>query len=470
MEELGPDRFDFAARRRLLREIFAETLRAVDVRTAFQSAVQCSDGTLRICDLTYPLASFRRVIVIAVGKAAVPSAEVVLEQISSCSPVGTQTQAIVVGPGEMRSNVASVERWLGSHPIPDQTSRDAARSIIELLQTTAAQDLVLFLISGGASAMMELPIDDAITVEKMAEFYSALVHSGLTIAEMNTLRKHASAVKGGRLAELAPQAAKCTLLVSDVPYAMPDVIGSGPTLPDSSTREQCRQLMQRPELNAIPPRVRAMLQSAELPETPKADLDCFRNAEVRVVLSTATMLSLAAEACEQRGLHAVVDNTCDDWDYREAAEYLLDRARSLSREYSRLCLLSGGEVTVRLSGEAGVGGRNQQFALYCASLLNGRDSRISLPDAISVLSAGTDGIDGNSPAAGAVVDSTTTKRARDAGFDVREALRRFDAYALLERIGDTILTGPTGNNVRDLRIVMAVRNEAAQGFDGAGAR
>jgi hydroxypyruvate reductase len=366
-------------------------------------------------------------------------------------------QAIVVGPGELRSQACPTERWAGSHPIPDAASRSAALRIVELLRDTNAQDLVLFLISGGASAMVELPLDESITVEELAEFYRVLVHSGLSIAEMNTLRKHLSAVKGGRLAQLAPHATKCTLLVSDVPEEMTDVIGSGPTLPDSSTCEQCRQLMCRPELKLIPQRIRALIESEELPETPKAGLECFRNAQSRVVLSTATMLATAAQACERNGFHVVVDNTCDEWDYRDAAEYLLGRARLLGGEHPRLCVLSGGEVSVQVSGDAGRGGRNQQFALYCASLLQ-RSAR-----AASVLSAGTDGVDGNSPAAGAVVDVTTFQRASRAGLDVKDALQRFDAYPLLDRIGDAIVTGPTGNNVRDLRIVMAVRDESTSG-------
>jgi hydroxypyruvate reductase len=245
---------------------------------------------------------------------------------------------------------------------------------------------------------------------------------------------------------------------------MPDVIGSGPALPDSSTREQCWQLMRRPELKSIPPAVRAVLESAELAETPKQNLQCFRNAQSRIVLSTATMLASAAQICALHGFHAIVDNTCDDWDYRDAANYLLDRARLLSREHPRLCLLSGGELSVQVNSQPGCGGRNQQFALHCASLLQ------RSAEAISVLSAGTDGVDGNSPAAGAVVDATTLERVRELHLDVQQALERFDAYSLLERIGDAIVTGPTGNNVRDLRIVMAARNEPNQDFDETGAR
>lgn len=453
MAELTGNDVGRAARRRLLRGIFAETLEAINVRAVFQRTVGCGDGLLHIKDLTYSLAAFRRIIVIAIGKAAVPSAEAVLQQISACLPHGVRLQAIAVGPGELGSDLCTIEQCEGSHPIPDASSRRAALRIIELLRDTTAQDFVLYLISGGASAMVELPLDDRISIEETAGFYRALVHSGLTIAEMNALRKHVSRVKGGRLALAAPDATKCTLLISDVPNAMPDVIGSGPTLPDSSSREQCWELLRRPALKQVPDCIRAFLESAQLPETPKEGMECFRNARFRIVLSTATMLAAAAEICERSGFHTVIDNTCDDWDYRDAAEYLVQRARLLSTEHPRLCLLSGGEVAVQVSGTPGQGGRNQQFALHSATLLQRG------PDCFSLLSAGTDGIDGNSPAAGAIVDATTLKRAKQLGFDASGSLRGFDAYPLLDRIGDAIVTGPTGNNVRDLRIVMAEQCE-----------
>jgi len=430
----------------MLRSIFQETLEAIDVRQVFSQAVVCEDGWLRLADLRYRLADFRRVLLIAIGKAAVPSADVLLAKLARCD---IPLEAIVVGPGELRARTSAVERWQGSHPLPDATARAAAQRIVHALKGTNTQDLVIFLISGGASAMIELPLDANMTVEETAAFYQALVHSGLPIAEMNTLRKHLSLVKGGRLAELAPNASKYTLLISDVSEGMVDVIGSGPTLPDSSTREECWKLLLRPELRGrLPDRVRALLENPNLPETPKQNAACFRNADSRVVLSTATMLTNAARFCERRGFHVVIDNSCDDWEYRRAADYLLDRLRNLSIEHARVCLLSGGEVLVNVGNEHGSGGRNQQFALYCATRLG------SIPAGVAVLSAGTDGVDGNSPAAGAVVDGTTVERA---GGRVEEALARFDAYPLLAGIGDAIVTGPTGNNVRDLRILVAER-------------
>ena len=431
----------------MLRDIFRETLDAIDVRAVLAGDVSCEQGVLRILDLRYQLADFGRVLLISIGKAAVPSAEVTLHALAQCN---RQVEAIVVGPGELRNAPPAIKQWKGSHPIPDASAREAAEYILNALHNTSASDLILFLISGGASAMVELPLDRSITTEEVAEFYRALVHSGLNIAEINTLRKHLSAVKGGRLAEAAKDATKCTLLISDVREGLEDVIGSGPALPDSSTPEQCFELIRRPELvQRIPPRIRAFLESADLPQTPKLGASCFARAHARVILSTETMLLAAANACHQRGFHVVINNRCDDWDYRVAADYLLERLRELTEEYPRVALLSGGEILVTVHEPAGIGGRNQQFALYCAGKLQ------HLPFRAAVLSAGSDGVDGNSPAAGAVVDSTTLDRAGNER--IKATLDRFDTYPLLAQIGDAIVIGPTGNNVRDLRILIAER-------------
>ncbi|HEY4009571.1 MAG TPA: DUF4147 domain-containing protein [Acidobacteriaceae bacterium] len=438
-----------ATRREMLRAIFRETLEAIDVRAIFTNAIRCEHGLLHAADLQYSLSDFRLVLVIAIGKAAVPSAEVVLDKLTRATQA---VEAIVVGPGEMRSVSCPVEHLYGGHPAPNAASFEAARQIIKKLKGTGADDLVIFLISGGASSMVELPLDPMLTLDDLAEFYRTLVHSGLSIAEMNTLRKHLSAVKGGRLAELATEATKCTLLISDVPPGMSDVIGSGPSLPDSSTREQCWALLRRPELaNKLPERVRILLESPALSETPKPDAKCFRHAQSRVLLSSDVMLAAAWRACEQRGFEVFIDNTCDEWEYQAAADYLLERISALAEQHPRVCLLSAGEVLVHVGSHPGTGGRNQQFALYCATKLD------ALPIDITVLSTGTDGVDGNSPAAGALADRTTLERANDAGLESARALASFNAHPFFAAIGDSIETGPTGNNVRDLRILTAER-------------
>lgn len=450
MEELAQPRDSqdiSAAQRQMLRAVFQETLEAIDVSNVLARTVSCEQGRLHVSDLRYQLSDFRRILLVSIGKAAVPCAKVVLNALAGSD---TPMEAIVIGPGELRDASCAIKRWQGSHPVPDASAQEAAEYILNVLRSTNASDLVLFLISGGASAMVELPLDPTLTMEDTAEFYRTLVHSGLNIAEMNTLRKHLSAVKGGRLAAAAADATKCTLLISDVRDGMEDVIGSGPSLPDPSTREQCFELLQRPELQGkVPALIHAFLESANLPETPKAGAQCFARAKSRVVLSTETMLLAAADACQRRGFHVVINNTCDDWEYRAAADYLLGRLAELSTEYPRVALLSGGEVLVAIDQHAGIGGRNQQFELYCATRLH------SISAATAVLSAGSDGIDGNSPAAGAVVDSTTINRA---GINqLHDALARFDSYPLLAQLDNAIITGPTGNNVRDLRILIAER-------------
>jgi hydroxypyruvate reductase len=188
-----------------------------------------------------------------------------------------------------------------------------------------------------------------------------------------------------------------------------------------------------------------------LVETPKAGDEAFAKTEAMVLLSSDELCATARESAERRGFAVVVDNGCDEWGYREAAAYLLDRVEVLARESERVCVLSAGEVSVRVSGEVGVGGRNQQFVLECARLAAERGL------AVTVLSAGSDGIDGNSPASGGVADETTVKRAGELGLSVEDALARFDSYELLAALGDAIVTGPTGNNLRDLRVLLAER-------------
>jgi glycerate 2-kinase len=438
--------------RLMLRQIYSETMARIAVSDCIEKSIHCDGPILRIADLSYDLSQFRRIVVLSIGKAALPAIEVLMRRIRSAGIASDHLQALAVGPGDSSARSEGIEVILGGHPIPNQQSRDAARRAVKLLSGLGAGDLVLFLVSGGSSAMLELPVQESISVQETADFHRALVHSGLGIAEMNVLRKHFSAVKGGRLAELAGRATQCTLLVSDVPADMLHVIGSGPSLPDPTTREDCRRLMQQANLSLqMPTRVREYFASASLIETPKADHECFRNAQWRCLLSSDTMLNVAAELCVAQGFHAVVDNICDEWDYRRAADYLIDRLRALTADHGRVCLLSAGELSVKIERSAGIGGRNQQFALYCATHLQ------SASEEFAVLSVGSDGIDGNSPAAGAVVDATTIARAESLGLSAASSLEEFNSFPFFEQLGDAILSGPTGNNVRDLRILCGIR-------------
>ena len=298
---------------------------------------------------------------------------------------------------------------------------------------------------------MEQPLWTDISVEETASFYNRLVHSGLRITEMNCLRKHFSAVKGGRLAQAAAPATQCTVVVSDVPEGSLEVIGSGPSMPDNSTVHDCRRILRTDGLaGRLPARVRDLFTCPGLPETVRSEAPAFAKANFFCLLSNKDLLHQASLLAEADGYHTVIDNTCDDWDYKEAAEYLIGRMVQLrSLHHRRVCLLSGGEVSVPLPAVHGSGGRNQQFALACALRL----SETHLP--ITILSAGTDGLDGNSPAAGAVVDEHTIRQRRAAGINPEESLLRFDAYLALSHSDTTNLTGPTGNNLRDIRIFLS---------------
>jgi hydroxypyruvate reductase len=255
-------------------------------------------------------------------------------------------------------------------------------------------------------------------------------------------------VKGGRLAQAAYPAQQVSLLVSDVPDNTPDALASGPTMPDSTTAEECYALATKYGLlEQFPPSVRELFHRRVLAETPKSGDPAFQRSRWWTVSSNAAVLDACKTEAQRQGWAVEIDNSCDDWDYACAADYLLSRLREMRKKSARACLISGGEVTVRVTN-GGTGGRNQQFALACAQKI--ADQKIT------VLSAGTDGIDGNSSAAGAVVDGTTISRARAKALDPEDFLKGFDAYPFFDALGDAVVTGPTGNNLRDLRILFAI--------------
>lgn len=430
----------FRERRDTARSIFRFALEQASIANAFARHVHCERGVLRVCEDLYDLHSCSRVFVVSLGKAAHTMVEALATQL------GTSLEGIVAGSVDPQSQLRGFRYFRGGHPLPNQDSIQAANAILRALGAQNASSLVLFLLSGGGSSIVEKPVDDEISLNDLIATYGALVHSGAPIAEINAIRKHLSAVKGGRLAQAAFPAQQVSLLVSDVPDHTPDALASGPTMPDSTTAEDCYRLAGKYDLPAqFPGTVRELFQRRALEETPKSGDPAFQRARWWTVLSNQSAVEQASLAAERAGFFVQVDNSCDDWDYETAAGYLLEKARELRRQFSPVCLVSGGEVTVKVAN-AGVGGRNQQFALACAEKIQG--------EPITLLSAGTDGIDGNSPAAGAVVDGSTVQRARQKGMDPRKALQAFDAYPLLHALGDTIDTGPTGNNLRDLRIVL----------------
>jgi hydroxypyruvate reductase len=353
----------------------------------------------------------------------------------------------VAAPSEAGAQLRGFRYFRGGHPTPNAESLRAADAVLRTLDGLNAASLVLFMISGGGSSIVEKPIDDEISLDDLVGTYRALVLSGAPIAEINAIRKHLSAVKGGRLAQAAGAAQQVSLLISDVPEHTPDALASGPTMPDSTSVEDCYAIARKHGLiMQFPDPVRQLFEKRSLEETPKSDDPVFHRSRWWTLLSNQTAVAAAAEAATRAGFAVEIDNRCDDWEYGRAAGYLLGRLRELRKGVARVCLISGGEVTVKVSGDGGTGGRNQQFALACAEEIAGEN--------ITVLSAGTDGIDGNSPAAGAIADGTTAERARAMGLSLRDARERFDAFPLFQALGDALIIGPTGNNVRDLRILL----------------
>lgn len=428
--------------------IFRSTLATLDVGEAVRSAISADAHALTLTGRTIQVRDLDRIAVLSIGKAGATMFAAAREALASTElPI----EALVVSPEGMLAPSPGLIVLHGAHPTPDAVSRQAAEAAMTLLEAADARTLVLFLVSGGASSMFELPLDPSIPVAEVAEFYKALVASGLPIEKINIIRKHFSAVKGGRLAVAAAgAAAQASLLLSDVPAHSLNAVASGPSMPDPSTLTEARGLLAT--LTAtLPPAVAACFADEALPETPKDTDAVFSRATFEAVLSSEHLAVRAAEAARALGYTVLMDSSCDDQPYREAANYLLERAVEHAAQHERACLISVGEVVVTLDGPSGRGGRNQQFALYCARALAER----SLP--FTVLSAGSDGIDGHSPAAGAVADATTWHRARAAGFDPGRALASFDAYPLFDALGDTLMTGPTGNNLRDLRLFLSDR-------------
>jgi hydroxypyruvate reductase len=397
---------------------------------------------LRVSEDLYHLQAYSRVLVVSIGKAGHTMVEALTQQVGESSLEG-----IVATSVEPSAQVRGFRYFRGGHPTPNAESIHAANAIHKALQAQTATSMVICMIRGGGSSIVEKPIDDEISLDDLIATYRALVHSGAPIAEINAIRKHLSAVKGGRLAQAAFPAQQVSLLVSDVPDNTPDALASGPTMPDSTSEDDCYRIAEKHGLpTQLPPSTRELFERRALEETPKSDDQAFCRSRWWTILSNQTAVEQASVAARSAGFTVHVDNSCDDWDYERATDYLLKRLRELRKESPRVCLISGGEVTVKVTN-GGVGGRNQQFALACAAKIAGEN--------ITVLSAGTDGVDGNSPAAGAVVDGTTVTRAQSSGLDPRAALDTFDAYPFFSVLGDAIEIGPTGNNLRDLRILLA---------------
>ncbi len=429
----------------LAKSMFHKTLAAIDIGAALERKLDRDGPNIRAGAAIIDLREFRTILAIAFGKASPAMAQGLARILGPEFPI----EGILVAPVAAPSPAQGWQVFTGGHPIPNAGSFASGRAILDRLARCDEKTLVVFLISGGGSALVELPLDRSISLGDFQALHAALVTCGAPIEEINIVRKHLSATKGGRLAAAAPRSMKLTLAVSDVPLGEESALASGPTLLDPSTVLDAERIARGCSLMAkLPSSLRAVFKNHQLRETPKEGDPAFARSHFVRVLSVHDLFHAAHHACEAEGFICVCDDSTDGWAVEKAADYLLAllAAQKKANPHHRVAVLADGELSSPVTGN-GIGGRNAAFVLACVPKIAGKD--------ITVLSAGTDGIDGNSPAAGAAADGETLARARKTGLAVEDFARRSDAYSFFEHLGDAIITGPTGNNLRDLRILIA---------------
>ncbi len=433
--------------------IFNEALQQCNIAEAFDRHLRFEGKLLLrwpsplLAPVEHSLEGVKHVQVVALGKAAVPMLDALLDRL----PPKLRVDGVCSSPEEPVKRHRHIRYFQGMHPVPNADSFRAAEAALHLLERADRNTFIFFLVSGGGSSLMELPMDRSIPLEDVRAFHETLVLSGADIAEINTVRKLFSAVKGGRLAQAAPEAEKLTLLLADVPLKDMGAVASSPSLPNQATWAEGAAVLEKYQiLPRFPTTVRAYFQALAKAPHPAPGSTILAHTQFTVLLSNHDFVSAARDHARKLGYKVAIDNTCDNWPSERAAAYLLERFAGLHKEGKRVCLLSGGEVSVAVEEQRrGCGGRNQHFALQTALFMDG------MSDALVALSAGSDGKDGNSPAAGALADPTTAARARRFHFDPQDSLSRFNTCPLFTALGDAIITGPTGNNLRDLRIFLS---------------
>ncbi|MBI5640528.1 MAG: glycerate kinase [Nitrospirae bacterium] len=398
----------------------------------------------------YEHASAGKLITIGAGKASVPMGKAVEDTLRDI--IGEGLLITKYGHSHRQHPPEKLQVIEAGHPIPDENGFFGTADAVRLLRDADEHTLVLCLFSGGASALLVCPYN-GITLEEKQYVSEMLLKAGADITELNTVRKHISRVKGGRLAELAAPARVFSLILSDVIGDRLDVIASGPTAADTTTfSDALRVLEKHGLLNKAPESVLHVIRDGIkglIEETPKNDNPLFENIENIIIGSNTIALSEAKQAAREKGLDAEILSSEIRGEAREVGKWLANKAIGLRKAKSSsrsCCLISGGETTVTVKGN-GLGGRNTELALAFAMEIDGMDG-------ITLLSAGTDGTDGPSDAAGAIVDGETIGTAKSLGLDPRDYLENNDSYSFFRKAGGLFITGPTGTNVMDIQIVL----------------
>ena len=426
------------------REIFDEALRAADPTAAMRANLRVDGSSLHIGESSTDIRN-QKIYSIAIGKAAAKMAAGLNEIL------GERLSAAVLTTNDTRLKANHLgNKWRifhGGHPEPNESSLAAADAAFELLdRANQEQALLIFLVSGGGSAMIERPVNETISLEALKAANRLMVNCGASISEINSVRRAFSAIKGGKLAARAPACYQISLIVSDVPHGEERNVASGPTVAPPKNALKPDDVVARYNLRSQLPR--SIIQAIDDEESlhPVTGTMC----EHLVLLTNSDLLLAVASVARKRDFIVEIAPDISDQRIQEGCDLLLKRLEALRVEHHGsdhgVCLISGGEFACPVQG-SGLGGRNLESALRLARSRNMSDT--------VALCAGTDGIDGNSPAAGAIIDSTTIDRATAIGLEVEDFLRRSDSYSFLVALGDVIATGPTGTNVRDVRILLS---------------
>jgi len=428
--------------RSVLKEIFYSALQAVSSYETVR--IHCA----RIMSFSRTV-GFKRLFVVGFGKAACPIAKATEDSFGDL----IETGSVITKYGHCSNYLLKhVRVYEAGHPVPDKNGLDGTEEIVRLLRDAGDDTLVVCLISGGGSALLVSP-PEGISLAEKQEITVLLLRSGADIHELNTVRKHISRVKGGRLAEIAYPAHVISLIISDVIGDRLDVIASGPTSADHSTYADALSVLEKYRLMDVCPEsiFTHLSRGAKglLHETPKEGDVIFERVENTIIGNNQMAIEAAKKKAEEMGFHAEILSTAVSGEARNVGKRLAREAMEIRKARSAgrpICLISGGETTVTVHGN-GRGGRNMELALAFAIEVEGIDG-------ITLLSAGTDGTDGPTDAAGAIVDGQTTRKARNLGLDPETYLRHNDSYTFFKRIGELFITGPTGTNVMDVQMVV----------------
>jgi len=448
---------DLAQMRKDALDIFRAGVQAVEPAAAVKRYCRREGKLLLVHQNVYDLTEFERIYVIGAGKAGAPMARAVEETLGERITDGF----INVKYGHL-TKLSRVKVTEAGHPVPDEAGLQGARAILDLASRAEKGDMVICLISGGGSALLPLPAE-GLSLQDKQDTTKVLLACGATIHEINAVRKHISRVKGGDLARAAYPATLISLMLSDVVGDDLDVIASGPTVPDSSSFQDCMNIFDKYGIrDKVPETVLNHIRKGiegKVPETPKPADPVFTRTQSAIVGSNLACVVAAEKKARSLGYHTLVLSTMIEGETREVARAHAGIAKEILKSGHPLsppaCVLSGGETTVTITGR-GLGGRNQEFVLAAAMGLSAVPGQAGLNgrEGIVVLSAGTDGTDGPTDAAGAVADSRTIQRAEALGLNPADFLFNNDAYHFFENLGDLVKTGPTNTNVMDLRIML----------------